>query len=712
MPWRKRTGTVFRLGDAANSESDETHSIHAAEPAPSPAPSPSDTELVNFMRFAGIPSEPEPSSQGEPVENSASVDSPVMEADEFGRLVAQQFISEGTKQTISLPWEQGVYYSMFTSDPNAKPDFDATRTFSGESVWVPVPFIDKRKPSESQPSSFVAAPDHEVGFAIFERAVLSMSDISFEQSSTEQMRLAADKWAGILLHAGQRSEAVRQVMNSSGGLIDRDALQDTVKAIIGTRSSRTAVTRANSISKFLRWCAVEFPEVEQLFSEALIWQYMQHLTVIGAAPTTASSFVSACRYGFYVLGIDDLKEACSSRRVQGSSNLMYVQKESLKQARVLQVSDIQWMHKQLSNVEMHIVDRAFCGYILICLYGRCRHSDLRMVHTITTDYDSRGGFIEISTRCHKNAKTVSSQSILLPIVLPAVGVSGNLWYDEVSAVFGAVGLKSHGLIGGPLFKPPTKMDHTVLCNRGITSKEVTQFLRLCCEDSESLENYDHGSERVSSHSLKAILLSWMSKYGCDPSVQASLGRHSSVYHETSTVYSRDAAVKAVRELQKVILAVSNSTFFPDALRSRYFGVDEQAQVPKEEIDGWELCSSNKVSVVKIELDAISISSVDSDGHETAVESCDSSESGEPVNMDPGRALRRRVELSAQESEFVKHVKSKLVHYCDQHSKDDSCSLKILACGKQTNRNYIAVGSFAAGDMRRLCRRAADRDQKL
>ena len=234
---------------------------------------------------------------------------------------------------------------------------------------------------------------------------------------------------------------------------------------------------------------------------------------------------------------------------------MYVQKESLKQARVLQVSDIQWMHSQLSNVEMHIVDRAFCGYILICLYGRCRHSDLRLVHAIATDYVSRGGFVEISTRCHKNAKTVALQSVLLPIVLPAVGVSGNLWYDEVSAVFDAVGLKSRGLIGGPLFKPPTKLDHTVLCNRGITSKEVTHFLRLCCEDSESLGNLDPSSERVSSHSLKATLLSWMSKYGCDPSVQASLGRRSSVYHETSTVYSRDAAVKAVRELQKVICSI-------------------------------------------------------------------------------------------------------------------------------------------------------------
>ena len=147
------------------------------------------------------------------------------------------------------------------------------------------------------------------------------------------------------------------------------------------------------------------------------------------------------------------------------------------------------------------------------------------------------------------------------------------------------------------------------------------------------------------------------------------------------------------------------------MRSRYFGFDEQAQAPKEEIDGWELCSSNKVPVVKIELDAISISSVDSDGHETVAESCDSSESGEPAGMDPGRVLRRRVELSTQDSKLVKHVKSKMVHYCDPHSKD-SCSLKILACGKQANRNYVAVGSFAAGDMCRLCRRAADRDLKL
>lgn len=52
----------------------------------------------------------------------------------------------------------------------------------------------------------------------------------------------------------------------------------------------------------------------------------------------------------------------------------------------------------------------------------------------------------------------------------------------------------------------------------------------------------------------------------------------SVYHETSTVYSRDAAVNGVRELQKVILKVKEGTFFPDALRSRYFGAQSNVHI--------------------------------------------------------------------------------------------------------------------------------------
>lgn len=206
--------------------------------------------------------------------------------------------------------------------------------------------------------------------------------------------------------------------------------------------------------------------------------------------------------------------------------MMHVQKNPLRQSRLLTVQEIPWLHALLISSHAHPFDKAFCGYILICLYGRCRHSDLRMVHSIVVDYDQDGGFIEISARNHKNAKTVSLQSVLLPIVLPALGITGSLWYDDVRAAFHAVGLKSTGVIDGPVFRPPQQMDVELLCERGITSEEVTKFLRVCFERDKVETTFPPGPSvaKISSHALKATLLSWMSKHGCDPSIQASLGR--------------------------------------------------------------------------------------------------------------------------------------------------------------------------------------------
>lgn len=220
-----------------------------------------------------------------------------------------------------------------------------------------------------------------------------------------------------------------------GLALDDGALHSTVKAIIGTRSSRTAISRADCILRYLRWTVKEYPDCTSLFSEQLIWMYINRLQSVEASPTCASSFLSACRHAHYVFGVDGLAEACSSRRIQGLSNIMYGQKEPLKQARILTVENLLWLHAQMNSESNHPFGKAFCGYILVCVYGRCRHSDLRMVRSVEIDYDNSGGFIQVNTRNHKNAKTVSLQSVLLPVVLPAVGVTGELWHNDVKRSF-------------------------------------------------------------------------------------------------------------------------------------------------------------------------------------------------------------------------------------------------------------------------------------
>ena len=83
---------------------------------------------------------------------------------------------------------------------------------------------------------------------------------------------------------------------------------------------------------------------------------------------------------------------------------MLAGKRLLKQALVLTVSQVKGLHAALRNVELHIMDRAVVSYLLMALYGRCRNSDLLMIHSIETDFNESGGFLVLQTCNHKTGR--------------------------------------------------------------------------------------------------------------------------------------------------------------------------------------------------------------------------------------------------------------------------------------------------------------------
>jgi hypothetical protein len=123
-------------------------------------------------------------------------------------------------------------------------------------------------------------------------------------------------------------------------------------------------------------------------------------------------------------------------------------------ALVLTVNQVRFLHDKLVEQSCNHVDRAIVAYLLIALYGRCRHSDLQNVEDVVLDFGPEGGFMEVTTKAHKTARTVAQKTKLLPIVLPAVVIMGCEWISEAKSAFDAYGLNLEGHIGGPLFRPP------------------------------------------------------------------------------------------------------------------------------------------------------------------------------------------------------------------------------------------------------------------
>lgn len=99
--------------------------------------------------------------------------------------------------------------------------------------------------------------------------------------------------------------------------------------------------------------------------------------------------------------------------------------------------------------------------------------------------------------------------------------------------------------------------------RGLGSAEVTRLLRLFLGlDPEPLC-------RVT-HSLKSTLLSWASNFGLAPNTRSVLGRRSATTLESQALYARDLVVAPNMEMQKVLDAIHDGAFDPDAPRSMYF----------------------------------------------------------------------------------------------------------------------------------------------
>ena len=103
-----------------------------------------------------------------------------------------------------------------------------------------------------------------------------------------------------------------------------------------------------------------------------------------------------------------------------------------------------------------------------------------------------------------------------------------------------------------------------LCNRSITTEEVSVFIRL-------LLGLGHGAPavgpRVTSHSLKRTCLAWASKAGLDRLTRSCLGRHAYATEGTEAIYSVELGLPHVQKLETLIRFILKGTFAPDASRA-------------------------------------------------------------------------------------------------------------------------------------------------
>eukprot|EP00435_Cladocopium_sp_Y103_P004853 s3129_g1.t1 len=139
----------------------------------------------------------------------------------------------------------------------------------------------------------------------------------------------------------------------------------------------------------------------------------------------------------------------------------------------------------------------------------------------------------------------------------------SLW-QLACAVVGTqeVSPSSIGIWISPLPAPNSAGEATI---RPLSTKEFSVWIRMILSKAELL-----GPEaRLSSHSCKATLLSFLAKYGASVPDREILGGHTSRFKSVIT-YSRDSVASPLRTLCSMSQMIRDGTFRPDCTRSGYF----------------------------------------------------------------------------------------------------------------------------------------------
>ena len=346
-----------------------------------------------------------------------SLAEPVLPKNQFDRFLGHAFLSVAQPCDIKMPWEKGVFAQIFGED------------LPQPQLTVPCPQLTAldSEASDVVQDLFATAPELDVSAgSIFPHAISCFSDKDYSCKLADLSRRACDKWLSILVMDLQASEVGRNLATLGDLDAHRDEVLEIISAVIGVRSCNTAVTRANSILKFLKFILQEFPSVGNPFQENLVWKYFHFLKCSGGA-TAASTTLSAFRYAKYIMGFYNLEGVLESRRLKGYSELLYSTKRKLQQAQTLSIQQVKILHAKLEEPEADSFDREAAGFMLLAIYGRCRASDLAFLDHVKHDHNGCEGFVEIFTAVHKTGRSAVKKSILLPSLVPAIGITGNNW---------------------------------------------------------------------------------------------------------------------------------------------------------------------------------------------------------------------------------------------------------------------------------------------
>ena len=273
----------------------------------------------------------------------------------------------------------------------------------------------------------------------------------------------------------------------------------------------------------------------------------------GAPKSRLQGVVEAIRFTHYTFSIDGLCESLLSSRCIGAARKLECGPK--RQASPFTVDQLVGLHLVLEDESVDVWDRLMAGCTLCAVYTRSRWMDLQHTDSVQLDPNPlEPVYIELEIAEFKTKRSRAWMAGVMQAVGPCLGVVPENW----ASTWWTLRHNLEARLEEGYSMMPAPDSDGLPTKRPIQTDEMGAWIRVLLKQRGLLPE----ESRITSHSCKATLLSWLSKYGADVPVREILGGHAARL-KTVLCYSRDSLAAPLRVLDQLLVDVREKRFRPD-----------------------------------------------------------------------------------------------------------------------------------------------------
>lgn len=255
----------------------------------------------------------------------------------YQKVLLDATMHNASKAELKLPWEQGVMgFICGNSESSFLGNAMSSPVIPAESSGIAIPQL----PTEKAPSS----RKRPLGLPLYAAAVRALRDEDAFEELERLWDVAVGKWLANFEMMGYPGTVGNSLLES---LHDPQCCNDVLRDVLGIRSPRTAIKRAQTLYKFLQWLGT----YNLGFADVTRVHVLSYLTVSDGrqvAPSAGTSLLECLRFLKFVMTVaipgDILEDAQTAGRVQR----LRVTQATYKPARDLLLCEVTMMERTMT----------------------------------------------------------------------------------------------------------------------------------------------------------------------------------------------------------------------------------------------------------------------------------------------------------------------------------------------------------------------------